>query len=134
MPLWISTSSAKGNEPNHALQLIDQITIYQLKPNNKMLICEADKGYDSDFFRQKLLSKCCIPLIGYRKHRKFKLSTGKTAQILGITRKRWVVERSFAWLKRKCRRLIMRWERLPQNWEAFNLLGLIYIWIGYLFG
>lgn len=61
-------------------------------------------------------------------------STKLIADKLGITRRRWVVERTFAWLKRKCRRLLMRWERLPRVWNAFALLGLIYMWLENLLG
>ena len=99
-----------------------------------MSICEADKGYDSDSFRQTLLHKGYIPVIGYRKHRKETISTGLIANFFGITRKRWVVERTFSWLKRKCRRLLMRWERKAENWNAFALLGLIFMWLGTLLG
>ena len=48
--------------------------------------------------------------------------------------KRWVVERTFSWLKRKCRRLLMGWQRKPENWSAFALLGLIFMWVGTLLG
>ncbi|MCF7852618.1 MAG: transposase [Simkaniaceae bacterium] len=48
--------------------------------------------------------------------------------------KRWVVERSFSWLKRKCRRLLMRWERLPNVSDAFAQLGLIFMWLQNLLG
>lgn len=99
-----------------------------------MTICEADKGYDSDAFRQQLLHKGYLPVIGYRKNRKVKVSTAEIADFFQFTRKRWVVERTFSWLKRKCRRLLMRWERLANLWEAFSKLGLIYMWLGYLVG
>ena len=134
LPLWVTTTSAKGNERDQALILLDQLVITQIKRTKTMTICEADKGYDADSFRQNLLSKGYIPVIGYRKHRKERVSTTEIADFFGITRKRWVVERTFSWLKRKCRRLLMRWERLPNLWESFSKLGLIYMWLGYLVG
>ena len=36
---------------------------------------------------------------------------------------RWKVERTFAWIKRKCRRLILRWERLSVSWYCFFQIG-----------
>lgn len=99
-----------------------------------MTICEADKGYDTDTFRQRLLIKGYLPVISYRKNRKFRVSTKEIASFFGFTRSRWVVERTFSWIKRKCRRLLMRWERLANLWEAFSKLGLIFMWLGYLVG
>ena len=134
LPLWITSTSAKDNERDQVLILLDQIIAIRIKNTKTISICEADKGYDSDAFRQTLLHKGYIPVIGYRKHRKETISTGLIANFFGITRKRWVVERTFSWLKRKCRRLLLRWERLPKLWEAFSKLGLIYMGLGYLVG
>ena len=99
-----------------------------------MGICEADKGYDSDDFRQNLLYQGYFPVIGYRKHRKKRVETQEIYDYLKISKRRWVVERTFSWLKRKCRKLLMRWERNPDAWNAFALLGLIYMWIENLLG
>ena len=134
LPLWITCTSAKGNERDQALILLNQIIAIRIKNNKMMTICEADKGYDADTFRQALLNRGYLPMIGYRKHRKEKINTTEVANFFRIVRKRWVVERTFAWLKRKCRRLLMRWERLANLWEAFSKLGLIYMWLGYLVG
>ncbi|WP_338030014.1 hypothetical protein [Estrella lausannensis] len=47
-----------------------------------------------------------------------------------------MVERAFVWLKRRCRRLLLRWERIAIIWSGFATLGLIlymgenFIWIG----
>jgi transposase len=62
------------------------------------------------------------------------ISTTEISNFFGFNRKRWVVERTFSWLKRKCRRLLMRWERLANLWEAFSKLVLIYMWLDYLVG
>ena len=99
-----------------------------------MTICEADKGYDAAHLRQSMLSKGYLPLIGCRKNNKQRVSTFEAATFFGVTRQRWVVERSFAWLKRKCRRLMMRWERKSEVWDAFAKLGLIYMWMEALLG
>ena len=128
-PLWITTTSAKGNERVQALVLLDQLQIIQLKNSKCMTLCEADKGYDSDELRMDMLKRGYLPVIGYRRNRRERIQTEEIYKCFGGERKRWVVERSFSWLKRKCRRLLMRWERLPEVWSAFALLGLIFMWI-----
>lgn len=133
-PLWVTTTSAKGNEREQALILLDHLGITQLKDSKQMTICEADKGYDSDQLRMKILEKGYFPLIGYRKNRKDRISTSEMYACFGIKKRRWVVERSFSWLKRKCRRLLMRWERLVITWNAFAILGLIFMWLEILLG
>ena len=64
LPLWITTNSAKGNERDQALILLNQMIEIQIKDSKEMTICEADKGYDSKAFRQALLSKGYLPIIG----------------------------------------------------------------------
>jgi len=133
-PLWIITTSAKGNEKTQAIALLDQLQINGCKNNKQMTICEADKGYDSDELRMEMLKRGYIPIIGYRKNRKKRVETKEMYTLFRASKNRWVVERSFSWLKRKCRRLLMRWERLPELWNAFALLGLIFMWLQILLG
>jgi transposase len=133
-PLWITTTSAKGNERIQALILLDQLQMVECKNIKQMTICEADKGYDSDQLRMEMLKRGYLPIIGYRRNRKERVTTEEIYNRFGISKKRWVVERSFSWLKRKCRRLLMRWERLPEVWDAFALLGLIFMWLNFLLG
>jgi len=42
---------------------------------------------------------------------------------------RWKVERTFVWLQKKYRRLVVRWERKNRYWLGFVLLALCIIWI-----
>ena len=133
-PLWITTTSAKGNERIQALALLDHLQTIQCKNIKVMTICEADKGYDSDELRMQMLKRGYLPIIGYRKNRKERVKTEEIYNYFGVTKKRWVVERSFSWLKRKCRRLLMRWERLSEVWSAFALLGLVFMWLEILLG
>ena len=70
-----------------------------------------------------------FPLIPYRKNTS-KASVFK--ETFSIKSKRWKVERTFAWLKRKCRRLMIRWERKLLIWEAFTTLGLTFMWVNNL--
>lgn len=133
-PLWITTTSAKGNEREQALKLLDHLQVNHIQNTKKMTICEADKGYDADPLRQKILMRGYLPLIGYRQNRREKVSTKEIADFFGVKRKRWVVERTFSWLKRKCRRLMIRWERKAEIWESFAKMGLIFMWLEVLLG
>jgi len=133
-PLWITTTSAKGNEKDQALILLDQLQMIQCKDSKQMTVCEADKGYDSDELRMQMLGKGYLPLISYRKNRKEKVRIEEVYFYFKKPKRRWVVERTFSWLKRKCRRLLMRWERLPEVWNAFAVLGLIFMWLQNLLG
>jgi len=134
MPLWITTTSAKGNERDQALILLDQLQMIQCKNGKEMTICEADKGYDSDELRIQMLKKGYLPIISYRKNRQEQVRTEEIYAYFKKPKRRWVVERAFSWLKRKCRRLLMRWERLPEVWNAFAILGLVFMWLQILLG
>ena len=133
-PLGISTTSAKGNERTQALVLLDELELVRGKHSSGMTICEADKGYDSAELRMKMLERGYLPIIGYRRNQKKRIATEKMYAFFKVRKRRWVVERSFSWLKRKCRRLLMRWERLPEVWEAFAVLGLVFMWLPILLG
>lgn len=133
-PLWITTTSAKGNERIQALVLLDQLQSIRCKNTDGMTICEADKGYDSAALRMEMLRRGYLPIIGHRRNQKNRVRTEEMYACFKVSKKRWVVERSFAWLKRKCRRLLMRWERLPEAWDAFAQLGLVFMWLQILLG
>ena len=62
MPLWITTTSAKGNERVQALVLLDQLTQVSQKKGNDITVCEADKGYDSAELRMEMLRRECLPI------------------------------------------------------------------------
>jgi|TARA_Y100000310_G_scaffold273823_1_gene289519 transposase len=133
-PLAITTTAANGAERKEVEKLITSLETLR-KPKEGMIILEADKGYDADWLRRSLLSANIFPLIPYRKIRGRKFPSMKEiCTTFHLFRKRWMVERAFAWLKRRCRRLLMRWERIAVIWKGFATLGLIYTWMKVLFG
>jgi len=133
-PLAITTTAANGAERTEVEKLTAKIKeIRTLR--ERMTVLEADKGYDADWLRQALLIAQIFPLIPYRKIRGRKSPTmQEVCSLFGLSRKRWMVERAFAWLKRRCRRLLLRWERIAIIWSGFATLGLIYTWVKILFG
>lgn len=133
-PLAITTTAANGSEKEEVDKLTARVEKIRIL-SERMTVLEADKGYDAAWLRQALLVAQIFPLIPYRKIR------GRTAPTMqevcstfGLTRKRWMVERAFAWMKRRCRRLLLRWERIAMIWSGFATLGLIYTWLKILFG
>lgn len=127
-PLAITTTQANAPERSQVNILIKKTLTLPVK---KMVILEADKGYDCSWLRNELLNMNIFPLIPYRQNNHRAISFKDTFPIVS---KRWKVETAFAWLKRKCRRLLMRWERNFLIWQAFTVLSLVFIWLENLVG
>lgn len=124
-PLNVITTGAGGDERKQVTPLLDTICKYIHKSNlSKIPILEADKGYDSMDLRENILAYDIFPWIPYRKMGK-KNKNGKTS----MKRFRWKVERAIAWLQKKFRRIVARYERRLKYWIGFLKLSLIYFWI-----
>jgi hypothetical protein len=63
-PLWITTTSATGNERSQALVLLDQLRMIRIKDSRYMTICEADKGDDSNELRSQILKRVTCRSLG----------------------------------------------------------------------
>lgn len=135
-PIAATSTAANGDERLEVEKLLDKSSeILQAVLSHKMTILEADKGYDCSWLRKALLVRKIFPLIPYRKtHGRIFPKTDEITQMFRIKKKRWKVERAFAWIKRRCRRLLMRWERKEKIWVGFMTLGMIYMWLGNLVG
>jgi transposase len=128
-PLAISVTSAKESEREQVLPLLESIHIQtgevgRPKHNPKNLA--TDKGYDSKDLRQALRKKGIRPEIPKRIWNNRKQPKGRK---LHKKVERYVVERTFSWYQRKFRRLVVRWERKSNLFEAFVDLGFIMIWL-----
>ena len=133
-PLAITTTAANGAEREEVEKVTAQIKEMR-KLEERMTILEADKEYDAEWLRQDLLIARIFPLIPYRKIQGRETPSMKeVCRTFNLFRKRWMVERAFAWLKRRCRRLMLRWERIALIWNGFAVLGLIYTWMRNLVG
>ena len=72
-----------------------------------------DKGYDYDALRATLEE------FGFTAHIKARGEEAKELQAeAGKRARRWVVERSHSWLNR-LRRILVRWDKKPENYIAF---------------
>jgi transposase len=88
----------------------------------------GDKAYDSDALDARLLAERGIQLIAPNRRNRKKSQDGRP---LRRYRRRWKVERLFAWLQ-NFRRLVTRWEYHADNFLGFVQLGCIVILLRHL--
>ena len=81
----------------------------------------GDKAYDSDKLDQQLFEERAIELIAPHKRNRKKQCT-QDGRKLRRYRRRWKVERLFAWLQ-NFRRLVVRYEYHVENFLALLQLG-----------
>jgi len=131
-PICATTTAANGDERKQVMPLLKCFEKLPVRNRKIMIILEADGGYDANWLRAKLFAKNIFPCIPYRqigKPSQDRPPRKKVLEFFKIKSVRWVVERAFSWLKRRCRRLMQRWERLLKVWESFVTMGLIYTWM-----
>jgi transposase len=93
-----------------------------LKEKPERLI--GDKAYDSDPLDESLLERGIEMIAPHRKNRKKKKT--QDGRKLRRYRRRWKIERLFAWLQ-NFRRLVVRYEYKDQNFLGMAQLGCIVI-------
>lgn len=99
------------------------------RPQKRPLRIVADRAYDSDPLRGRLLRRGMLLLSPHRQgRRKPSLNDGRT---LRRYRKRWKVERTFAWLG-NYRRLVVRYDRHLSMYRAFFHLACALITLRFL--
>lgn len=85
----------------------------------------GDKAYDSDALDEQLKLELGTELISPHRARRVRPST-QDGRKLRRYKRRWKVERLFAWLM-QFRRLVTRWELYAPNFEGFVHLGCLII-------
>jgi transposase len=86
------------------------------RPRQKPQRVIADKGYDSDPLRARLARRHIQLIAPHRSNRR--KSPTQDGRSLRRYRRRWIVERTFAWLG-NYRRLTVRWDRSLTIYNAF---------------
>jgi transposase len=86
------------------------------RPRQKPLRVIADKGYDSDALRRRLRRRGILLIAPHRSHRRH--TPPQDGRILRRYKRRWTIERTFAWLG-NFRRLVVRYDRSLQIYRAF---------------
>ncbi len=89
----------------------------------------GDRAYDSDPLDEALLGEGIEMIAPHRRNRK-KAKT-QDGRKLRRYKRRWKVERLFAWLG-NFRRLVVRYERQVENYLGFVHLGCVVILLRYL--
>jgi transposase len=120
VPLACHLDSASPAEVTLLERTLDHLDVQpadgrKRSPQPDRLVC--DKGYDSDGLRERLLRERGIELVcPHRRNRKRPpLQDGRK---LRRYKRRWKVERTFAWLG-NFRRLVVRYERTLKMYRAF---------------
>jgi transposase len=131
VPLGSQLVSASPGEVTLAESTLDRIRVPQKRgrPRQRPLRVIADRAYDSDPLRWRLLQRGMVLLCPHRRgRRKPSLNDGRE---LRRYRKRWKVERTFAWLG-NFRRLVVRYDYHIQSYTAFFHLACLIITLRHL--
>jgi putative transposase len=124
IPIGVAVAGANVNDFKLARETLESIPLDRPKPTRRKPqgLC-LDKGYDYDEVRALARE------FGYTAHIRCR---GEEAQLLKrrtrFKARRWVAERTHSWLNR-FRRILIRWEKKPENYLA--LLHLSCAWITY---
>ncbi len=124
LPLAVSIESASPHESQLVEGVLGHSFLDTLPPR---LI--GDKAYDSDRLDRDLAERYGIEMIApHRGERRARTQDGRP---LRRYRRRWRVERLFAWLHH-FRRLVIRWEYRVENFFGMVRLGCMQILFRYL--
>jgi len=115
LPLAVYVASARPNEA-----VLVEPTLQQSFLGQAPARLIGDKAYDSDPLDQRLRQTLGVQLISPHRWNRSKPAT-QDGRALRRYRRRWKVERLFAWLH-NFRRIVIRWERHLENF--FGMLQL----------
>ena len=120
LPIAVDTTSARP----HEITLVDDTLDACFLENVPEKII-GDRAYDSDKLDKRLAEERGVEMIAPHKNNRVKSLT-QDGRTLRRYRKRWKVERLFAWLQ-NFRRLVVRYEYHLKNFLAMVQLGCIVI-------
>ncbi|HEY3615649.1 MAG TPA: IS5 family transposase [Candidatus Sulfotelmatobacter sp.] len=118
LPLAVSVQSASPAE----CQLVEEVLAGSFLDELPARLI-GDKAYDSDPLDAKLAEDYGIELIAPNRRRRSKSQDGRK---LRRYRRRWKVERLFAWMH-NFRRLVIRWEYHIENFLGFVHLACLHL-------
>lgn len=114
IPIGLAIAGANRNDMKLVRMTLENIVVERPEPTDdrKQNMC-LDKGYDFNEVRETLEE------FGFTAHIR---ARGEEAQLIqreaGFKARRWVVERTHSWLNR-FRRILIRWDKKPENYLAF---------------
>ena len=122
LPVAIGVTSASPNESTLVDQTLDRRHVSELP---ERLI--GDKAYDSDPLDKRMQERG-VEMIAPNRRKRTKTQDGRP---LRRYKRRWKIERLFAWLK-NFRRIASRWERHAENFLGMVQLGCMLILLRHL--
>ena len=128
VPLGSQLTSATPAEVRFAEPTLDAIRIGTGRPKQPLRVI-ADRGYDSNPLRLRLRKRGILLIAPHRRNRTRNLMND--GRMLRRYRKRWKVERTFAWLG-NYRRLVVRYDRRLSMYRAFFHLACALITLRFL--
>ncbi len=114
MPIGLAIAGANRHDMKLVRATIESIVAGRPEPTaaQPQGMC-LDKGYDYDEVREILEE------FGFTAHIKARGEEAKELKAeAGKRARRWVVERSHSWMNR-FRRILVRWDKKPENYLAF---------------
>lgn len=121
VPLGVAVSGANTHDKWLVAETLESLPI--AAPDSRQVqprLC-LDKGYDYADVRQT------VRQYGYTAHIRCRAEEEKERQVIpGYRARRWVVERTHSWMNR-FRRLLIRWEKKPENYSALVHLACAFI-------
>ena len=118
LPISVGIASGERHETQLVLDTLDTRFVEELP---ERLI--GDRAYDSDPLDAQLAERGVEMIAPHRGRRKEKTQDGRP---LRRYRRRWHIERLFAWMMR-FRRLVTRYEQKADNFLAFTKLACVAI-------
>lgn len=125
LPIAVHTSSASPHEITLVEATLDE-TVTVGRPRRLV----GDRAYDSDSLDQKLAARGIELIAPHRKNRKRTVT--QDGRALRRYKRRWKIERVFAWLN-KFKRVLTRWDRCAERYTGFVHLAFSMILLRRLF-
>jgi transposase len=128
VPLGVRLYSASPSEVRLAEETLATIRVGRRhrsgRPRQKPARVIADKGYDSDAVRERLRRRGMVLIAPHRSNRY--RTPPQDGRVLRRYKKRWIVERSIAWLG-NFRRLVVRYDCSLTIYQAFVHIACLMI-------
>ena len=126
LPLGVRLESASPGEATLAEATHAEVRVPRAKgrPRQKPARIIADRGYDSDPLRGRFKKRGIDLIVPYRKNNKARRY--EDGRKLRRYKRRWIVERTNAWLG-QFRRLLVRHEHLLSTYQAFFYIACLWI-------
>jgi transposase len=127
LPIGLYVDSAQPQESQLADATLVTVRVPQRRgrPRTRPKELVADSAYDRHEMHQRLRRRGIKPIIPTFERRKRRTpKRGRPSKPGARDRQRWKVERGFGWMD-NCRRLVVRYERAVEHYQAFCLIAII---------